>query len=598
MRCLVWCLVLCAMPLIVLAESAAFNVRFDAPEEVRPFLERHLELQQYRAVADLSDSELSRLALLAQTQATDLLATLGYFAPEVTVDVTPQQDSKTVREVIVKVVPGAQTRVRGVHIAFTGAIATDSRARDQMQLIEGSWTMPAGSAFSQSQWDSAKLQVVKRMTSERFPAGRIASAQADVDPDTQSADLTLAIDSGPMYRIGDLHVQGVNRYGEEVVVRLARLKPGAEYAQSDLVEAQQRLTDSGYFDSAQLTLDQASDPEHAVINAVVKESSMQKLVFGVGASTDTGARVSVEHTDNQVPGIGWRMVNKLTVDRDTSSFSSDWTSKPDDTKWRWEVSALLDTQTVGDTDVTGQRYRAGRFVLDRDLDQSYYLQLDRADTHSRDTDISVSNEALSVNYAFARRQFDSMPFPSGGWAIGGEFAVGSTLGPLPEPFGRVLMRWQDFLPLGDATQNTFDRQLAGRLSLRAEAGTVVVNDPSAIPFTQLFLAGGDNSVRGYRYQQIGVADNGQITAEPGRYLATGTVEWQRPIVLNGVISQWESDVFVDGGAVANEPSALDLKVGIGAGVRYKSPIGPLQLDLAYGIALQQFLLHFTVGFVF
>jgi translocation and assembly module TamA len=598
MKRFVWCMVLCAVPLFSLAQPAAFNVRFDAPEAVRPFLERHLELQQYRAVADLTDAELSRLALLAKTQATELLATLGYFASDVRIDVASQPDSTTVREVVITVIPGAQTLVSGVHILFTGAIATNPRSADQKQLIEGSWNLPVGMPFSQSQWDSAKEQVVKKMTSQRFPAGHIVSAQADVDPDTESADLSITLDSGPLYQIGVVHVQGATRYGEDVVLRLARLKPGAEYLQSDLVEAQQRLTDSGYFDSAYLTLDQTSDPEKSVVNAVVREASMQKLVFGVGASTDTGARFSVEHTDNQVPGIDWRVVNKLTVDRDTSSFSSDWTSKPDEAQWRWEVSALLDTQTVGETDVTGQRYRGGRFLLGKELDQSYYLQFDRADTHSRDTDISVSNEALSANYAFTWRQFDSMPFPGDGWAIGGEFAVGSTLGPLPEPFGRVLMRWQDFLPLGSATQTAFERQLAGRLSLRAEAGTVVVADPSAIPFTQLFLAGGDNSVRGYKWQSIGVTQNGQLTADPGRYLASGSVEWQRPIVLGGVMSQWESDVFMDGGAVANEPSALDMKLGIGAGVRYKSPIGPLQLDLAYGVAVQQFMLHFSVGFVF
>jgi translocation and assembly module TamA len=125
-----------------------------------------------------------------------------------------------------------------------------------------------------------------------------------------------------------------------------------------------------------------------------------------------------------------------------------------------------------------------------------------------------------------------------------------------------------------------------------------VNNPNAIPFTQLFLAGGDNSVRGYEWQSIGVTRDGEITAESGRYLATGSVEWQRPIVVNGLLTDWESAVFVDTGAVANEPNALDFKVGVGVGARWKSPIGPLQADLAYGVAVQKLRLHLSVGFVF
>ncbi len=598
MRRFVCSLVLCVLPFCCHAQSQAFNVRVEAPDEVRQLLERHMDLQQYRAVPDLSDSELARLIVVAQQEATDLLATLGFFSPDIAIAIEPLADPKAVRSVAVKVVTGPQTTVSAVHLAFTGAINDNPDVADQKQQIEGSWTLPVGTAFTQAQWSNAKLQVVKSMTAQRFPAGRIASSQAAIDPDTHTADLSVELDSAALYKLGAVKVQGSSRYGDALVTRLARLTPGADYVQSGLVDAQQRLTDSGYYDSAYLTLDLASDPDKATVNALVRESALQKLVFGVGASTDTGARLSVEHTHNQVPGIGWRMVNKITADRDTSSLSSDWTAKPDDTQWRWAVSGLLNTQKIGEIDVTGQRYRTGRFVLGQQLDQSYYLQYDRADTHSRETDISTSNEALTANYAFTRRQFDSMPFPSEGWALGGEFALGSTIGNGAEPFGRVLMRWRDYQPLGSASDTAFVRQRAGRLALRAEAGTVVVKDPNAIPFTQLFLAGGDNSVRGYQWQEIGVVKDGQITAEAGRYLASGSVEWQRPIVVNGLLSDWESDVFIDGGAVANEPAALDVKFGVGAGARWKSPIGPLQFDLAYGLAVQKFRAHVSIGFVF
>jgi len=104
-------------------------------------------------------------------------------------------------------------------------------------------------------------------------------------------------------------------------------------------------------------------------------------------------------------------------------------------------------------------------------------------------------------------------------------------------------------------------------------------------------------VRGYAYRSIGSElANGEIAA--GRYLAVGSVEWQRPIVINDKLTDWESAVFLDAGAVADKPSALRAQVGVGAGVRWKSPVGPLQIDLAYGVATQRVRLHLSVGFTF
>jgi translocation and assembly module TamA len=133
---------------------------------------------------------------------------------------------------------------------------------------------------------------------------------------------------------------------------------------------------------------------------------------------------------------------------------------------------------------------------------------------------------------------------------------------------------------------------------RAQAGAVVVNDATTVPFSQLFLTGGDTTVRGYKLDEIGVTHAGILTAESGRYVATAGVEWQRPIVRNGLMTDWESAVFLDTGAVANRTEEFSFKVGLGVGARWKSPVGPLQIDLAYGVATEALRLHLNVGFVF
>jgi translocation and assembly module TamA len=138
---------------------------------------------------------------------------------------------------------------------------------------------------------------------------------------------------------------------------------------------------------------------------------------------------------------------------------------------------------------------------------------------------------------------------------------------------------------------------AGRLSFRAELGTVVSQKTDELPSTQLFLAGGDHSVRGYAPGSIGIEQaNGLVLA--GRYLATGSLEWQRPITVNHQRSEWESAVFVDAGTVSNTTQQLKTRVGMGVGARWRSPVGPVRIDLAYGQAVRKLRLHMNVGFTF
>jgi translocation and assembly module TamA len=113
----------------------------------------------------------------------------------------------------------------------------------------------------------------------------------------------------------------------------------------------------------------------------------------------------------------------------------------------------------------------------------------------------------------------------------------------------------------------------------------------------LFLSGGDNTVRGYALRSLGVLQaDGSVN--PGRVLGVGSVEWQRPWLVQSQRSAWEQTFFVDVGAVADRAQALTAKVGVGTGVRYRSPVGPLQLDLAYGVATHRLRLHMTLGFRF
>lgn len=574
-------------------EIQAFAVDVRAPDDIRDYLERHLDLMRYRSLADLDDTELERLAIAADRNARDLLGTLGYFSPDVSIERDKAvSGAQTTRIVRIAVTPGPPTVVQSVAVSFDGPIADDPSAAVQRLSIRDGWTLTAGKPFTQQAWDAAKTQSLRLLAARRYPLGRIAASRAEIDPEQQSARLSVTLASGPPFRLGTMRVDGLRRYEPEMVERIARLKPGNPYDQTELVDAQQRLQDSGHFNSVVLEIDPQGDPQAVPVIVTVTEAKRNAIELGVGVSTDSGARLSAEHTNHQMPLLGWRAVSKLLLDNDTKSVQSEWTAPRDESAWQWQLFGQLKNEVAASVDVRSQQLRAGRLQKGEAIDRNYYLQYDRAATTG--TDYNETAQAISANYAWTRRAFNKLPYPSSGYGLGVELGGGYTLGSQREPFVRGRLNWLGIWSLASGT----DRQArASRIAVRAQAGAVLAKDGVTLPSTLLFLTGGDATVRGYSYHSIGASEANGITT-PGRYLAGASIEWQRPILIDGRPSEWESTVFIDAGAVADKTSELKAKVGVGAGVRYRSPVGPLQLDLAYGLDTGNLRLHLSVGFTF
>ena len=572
-------------------EVTAFDISVRAPTVVREMLEKHLELQRYRAVTDLDEAELARLIVLAERNVRNLVGTLGYFSPDIRIMREGGVNQRPT--IVVAVDPGKATQIGPVAITFAGDIAesSDADAIAQRTGIQRDWRLSTGQRFTQNAWDGAKTQALRELLARRYPAGKLSGSLADIDAPTQTASLTLSLDSGPLYRLGPMQVSGVERYDPVLVPRLARLNAGAVYDQNQLVQAQQRLASSGYFDSAYVFINPESDPLATPVQVQVREAKLQKVIFGVGVTTDSGPRASVEHTHHRVPGTGWRAVTKLQLEKKSPFAQTEWTSIPDEAGWRWGTLGRAERINDNELITQAQRLRFGRSQVGDRIDRNIYLQYERASVHGagllgNSAAQAGDGSALTANYIWTGRYFDSLPFPGSGYGLGVELGGGTTLGQDRQPFTRTVGRWLGIKPLE-----------RGRIAIRAEAGAVLGKDTARIPSTQLFRTGGDTTVRGYGYRDIGIALSNGIIG-PGRYLAVGSVEWQRPILRDGRPGEFENTVFIDAGAVADKPQNLRPSVGIGTGLRWRSPIGPLQIDLAYGVKVRHVRLHVSVGFVF
>ncbi len=576
----------------------AFSIEVKAPDTIADYLTRHLELQRFRQLGDLTATELSRLLGAADANARELLGTLGYFSPTLQFVMKETPDSTTAqREVTITVEPGRQTHISEVAVDFSGPITHDPASEAQREAIVGGWSLRPGQGFTQSGWDSAKNGGQRKLNSLRFPTGTISTSLADVDADAAEAKLSVTYDSGPAFRFGPVESDPANtqRYGPEALRLLARVPTGSDYDEGLLLEAQQRLASSGYYDSVFLIVDPESpDPLAATVTAQVREAQYQRLVFGVGISTDNGPRFSIDHIHNE-PIVGWRALSKLSYDNATASLGSEWISLPDEQGWRKLVGGLVQREEVGSYTANSSRLRMGRTQEGSNhIDRSHLLQFDA--TYNQGVDAPPSASALGFYWGWTGRYFDSLISPSSGMGLSVEAGPGVTLSGERLPFGRVYARWLGFVPLGEVRAPDGSTRKA-RIALRAEVGAVLAKESARIPNTLMFLTGGDTTVRGYGYRKIGARiNNGETYA--GHYLASGSVEWQRPVVMDGEMTDFETVTFIDAGAVADKLGDMRTKVGVGVGGRWRSPIGAIQFDLAYGVAVKRLRAHLRLGFSF
>ncbi len=557
----------------------ALTVAVQAPDELKALLEQHLETARAARLGDTPDAgEIARLRRLSEQTARDLLATEGYFSPRVDSTLEPLGDDW---RVTYRVDPGTRTTVRSVKFVFAGEVQAREQAAAVRGRIERGFALQQGMPFRQVDWDAAKRAVLQPLLLMRYPAARLVASEARIDPDAHAADLTLTVDSGPAFFYGEPVIRGSERYPESIVRHLNPAKAGKPYRQQDLLDYQMALEASGYY--AQATVRIEPDPAQAAavpVQVEVVERPEKRLSVGVGVSTDTGARVQAAwlHRDILDSGMRLKLETKLETKKQTGLAELAW---PRNAKgYENSLGAQLKHEDIEGQETQSLLVAAKRSRIRGQIETTLALQYQTEEQTVGDV-VSARNQALSANYSWTQRAIGRAFYPRRGYVLTlqGGGAAAALLS--DTSFIRLYGRHTHFFPAGDN----------GRLVLRGEVGSVLADTRDGIPTDFLFRAGGDNSVRGYAYQSLGRTLSGGVASV--RYLATGSVEYNH--FFN---RDWGMALFVDAGDAADSPGALSPVFGVGVGARYRSPVGPINLDLAYGEATDEFRLHFSLGVTF
>ena len=575
-----------------------YELEVKAPEPVRTLLLDYLDLSRFRKVPQseaISEAELARLAAAAPAQARALLDTEGYF--DAAVQVAQSSGAGGLPQLTMTVAPGPRVVVGSVTFASTAPLAPRPPTRaqastDRLETMRRAWALPVGQPFRQVDWSSAKNASLGGLRGDGYPKAEWQDTRARIDATARSAALSVQVDPGPLFRLGPVRVEGVSRYDDEAVLRLAQLVPGEEYSEKKLLDFQDRIVRIGLFEGASVELDSSGPAEAAPVLVKVKELTQQQATFGVGYSANTGPRVSVEHFDRKVFGWPWIAHTTATFGPDLKSLCTEFTSYPRENLWRNLAAANIEQLDAASETRDSWTARVGRSKDTTEFERLYYLEASHARVHN--SEITTASDAVSANHHWLHRDLDNILLPTSGSALSLQGGLGYGKGTLERadrpgtrheqgPFLRTYARWNVYRPVGAWFINT-----------RLEAGEVFVRDAIAVPDTLLFRAGGDNSVRGYGYRTLGPEINGAVVG--GRVLLTGSVEAEH--VLLDRLPALLGAVFVDAGNAADTWRDLKPVVGVGAGVHYRSPVGPLRLDVAYGIEKKEVRLHLSVGVAF
>ncbi|MCW5604374.1 MAG: BamA/TamA family outer membrane protein [Burkholderiales bacterium] len=553
----------------------AWRIELDAPPDVQPLLEKHMDIYRYRGRPEVDAALLNRLVARAAADARQLLTTEGYFSPQVD---TRSAYEQGVNVVHIRVVPGEAARVVAAEVRVTGAIADDPGENTRIAPIRERWRLPAGSAFRQSAWDDAKDALLREFIFDGYPAARVAASEALVDSQSGTVSLTVTVDSGPLFRFGPLEIIGLERYPRTIVENLSRIRAGERYTYDAMLRYQSELQASGFFESASVTVD--PDPAHASSAPVVvrvTEYPVKKLDFSIGYSTDTGPRGGIAFTHHNTLRPGWQGLAKLQLDMKQQMLDGELALTPEASGWRNRLgleAARSDVENLV-TRRLGLTARRSWRTPEDEHDFALKFQTEKQAVTAGPVD---NLKALTLNYSWTLRRVDDLLRPRRGYLL--NLQLGGAAEPLlsTRSFVRGYTRALYIVPFGRED----------RLHLRGELGAVLAEARDGIPSEFLFRAGGDQSIRGYAYQSLGVPSGAAILG--ARYLGIATVEYQHDFT-----AQWGGALFVDAGNATDTLSGFRPVYGYGVGVRWITPAGAINFDIARAHETGKLRLHFTLG---
>lgn len=551
-----------AAPLTVTIEG----LKDDLADAVRA----NLTLQNY-ATRDVTPAQIRRLFNNAEKEIQAALEPYGYYNVQVASTLQPNDKGL---DALFRVTLGEPVKVKNSKIEVTGEGAEMPAVKRAVRRFK-----PAvGDPLNHGEYEASKTALENALINYGFLRAKAAKHTVQVTRQANTADIDVEYQTGPRLRFGEVHFTG-GQFRPEFLERYIPWKEHDYYSPDELLAFQQRMVDADYFG----TVNVQPDVEHmqdldVPINVELSPAKRTIYTAGVYVSTDTGPGAKVGMQRRWVNNLG----HKFNVDIDNAQRLKAITTGykiplpgPDDKSLNFGV-------TYRDENTTTSQSRMQRGVFNEtrkwhDFTRTVGLQY-LAGTFEI-ADESSYSKVFFAEGTLSKKNANDFFFPRRGYSVafGLRFAPESAL--TDTSFSQITAdaKWIHRLRRNE------------RLILRTSLGAMVVKDFDELPPELRFFAGGDRSIRGFDYQELGSTnDQGKVIG--GTYLTVVSAE-----VEHYFLPKWGAALFVDGGD-AFRTGDFSMNIGAGIGARWRSPVGIVRLDIGKPVVSElRSAIHFHIS---
>ncbi len=412
----------------------------------------------------------------------------------------------------------------------------------------------------------------------------IGRARAEVTPGTETQpearriDVSFTIREGVEVYVERINITGNTKSSEKVLRRELRVAEGELFTQQKLVRSRQRLFNLGYFEEVNASVEPGSSPDKVIVSIDVKERATGVFSVGAGFSSLDQLFATIDVTQRNLFGRGQEASLRLRIGARSRLVQLGFTEP-----YLFDIPLragfdIYDREREFD-DFTEERlggdvrasYPLAEFVT---LSGLYRLEnvtiTDIAEDASDELKKQIGDKLNSViELSLSRDTRDNIFEPSSGSRHAIDFAFAGVGG--DTRFVKVVGETAWFWPLP-----IFDWVFAAR----GLAGVVQGWGGEEVPLFERFFLGGANSLRGQRTRSVAPRDaRGEVIGGDKELLFSTEL-------LIPLLQRIRFALFFDAGNAYGFGQAFDptdLRLTVGAGIRFFSPLGPLRLDYGYNL---------------
>lgn len=528
-----------------------------------------LSIEQQKTDSNLFEARIRRLHRNASREIKQALEPFGYYEPTISANLTQQAPGHWLATYEIN--PGLAVRVTSIDLKLAGEGIHD----DQFQALINNFPLHKGDTLDHARYEAGKRAFLILATENGYRDAQLLTHEIRVQPEQHTADILLHFDTGRRYRFGKVDFIQVgdpekSQLNSGFLARFLSFEEGTPYSTTRLFDVQNALSDSDYFDIVEMKPRPDKIENFEIpIDIELEPRSKHRYTAGLGYGTDTGLRGSLGWENRQVNSAGHRFKAEAKISEIKTNITGKYRIPTRNPRTdRIELASAWLNENIASINSESETFLVGAsHTLKRRSDWLETVYINYQMESFTIANNSGKSSLLLPGISWSRVNANNRIYTRRGFRL--LVDIKGTHPSLGSKFQLVQMRLQGKL-IRPVLQN-------GRVTLRGDAGLTRIKDFAELPPSLRFFAGGDQSVRGYDYNSLSPKDaSGRVLG--GEQLLVGSAEYEYSWT-----EKWSSGIFFDIGNAVDD-WAQKLKRGAGFGVRWKSPVGLIRVDLAWALS--------------